>query len=105
MGRTRSTPRPEDAPASVLEELVLGEPLNAVQLGGAATRLLKDPAFQHAMDKAYSRCFIEWQEAGSVEVREAAHARLSALKLVENELEVLVNSGILEGANASPDVY
>ena len=105
MGRKRSEPRPEESPGETLEELLECEPLNPEQMGAAAERLLRDPAFSLAMEKSYTRCFAEWQEAESVEGRETAHAKLCALKIVETELEVLVNSGILERAKAAPAVY
>ena len=108
MPRRRSKPQEPEIPAVEEleeEELELGEPLNAIQLGSAAERLLADPAFSHAMDKAYSGCFTEWQEAETVEKREAAHAHMVALRLVENELGILVNSGILEAARSRPTVY
>ncbi len=115
MGRRRSKPRPnsfkelvksldENPVGEPEEDLQLDEPLNGVQMGSAAERLLRDPAFSKAMDKAYSRCFSEWQEAESVEGREKAHAHLMALNLVENELGILVSSGILEAGQGAATV-
>ncbi len=112
MGRRRSRPRPnsfkelikgldENPVEEPEEDIQLDEPLNAIQMGGAAERLLADPAFSQAMDKAYSRCFSEWQEAESIEGREKAHAHLMALRLVENELGILVSNGILEAGQGA----
>ena len=105
MGRKRSQPRPEEVPVEADEPLAEEEGLDAVRMGLAAVRLMHDPAFSAAMEKSYARCFAEWQEAGSIEGRELAHAKLSALKIMETELEVLVNSGILESRAETPDVY
>lgn len=74
---------------------------DVVQDGRTAERILNDPVFQRAVDRAKEHFVEEWMNATTIEGREKAHGAVVALARVVQQLKVIEGAGVFEEAKAS----
>lgn len=76
---------------------------SVIALGETAHRLLSDEAFTTAVLAVREDAIASWESAETVEKREQAHSRVSALGAILEQLHIQIQDSDLEKHKAEKD--